>query len=305
MASKLRIVYLTIAIFLATNIAVVSVPGKTTAKKPAPAKTATPAKAPADAAAREVLTKLADTVKSLQSYKCRAYLEGLDTYTKDRQKAVTGNYKAMAEKTGTEVKIADKPQVKRGLYEIKFMKPYLYQMRIIKSDFVPKIIFGTVITYRSDEDPEVWWAKPKISPIAIKRSITKDDSGGALTTNWYNVLLHMIYYAAGNADITLLPDADFEGRKCYVLRYTFDWKKHPTWTHKQPDFAAFGVNDQIKKLLWADLLDIEKQKFSTINYYIDKERMIPLMTEEYIEGEFHWRTQFKDIELGGLKTSDF
>ncbi|MFA6451304.1 MAG: hypothetical protein WCX65_17660 [bacterium] len=303
MHSKFRVLYLTFVLFLATNIAVISAPAKQ-AKKPAPAKAAAPAKAPADADARALLSKLVANVKSLDSYKFKAYLEGYDTFSKDRQKDIAGGYKNLAEKTGTDVKIAEKPQMKRGLYEAKFMKPYLTQMKIIKSDFVPKILLGTIITYRSDKDPDVWWAKPKISPVAIKRSIVKDDSAGATTMNWNKIMIQMIYYGS-NADLSLQPEVDFDGHKCYVLRFSFDWTKRPVWNHKQPPIKDFGMPVQINDIIWGEMIKIEKQKFSSIDYFIDKERMVPLKIEESIDGEFFWRTMFKDVEIGGLKESDF
>ena len=307
MSGRFRIVFLSLALLFASGVLVTSAPAKTAAKKPAKVKTAVaPAKAPAGPTAREILEKLAANIKSLQSYKFTTFLEGYDTFTKDRQKNMIGDYKSLAEKVGNpEVKVYEKPVLKRGTYDVKFMKPYLSQMKIVRSDFVPSIIYGTLITYRSDKDPEAWWAKLRILPIAIKRNVTKDDAGGAITSNWDNILLYMLFYS-DIADISLAPEAEFDGRKCYVLRYTFDWKKRPVWNHKEPPFGDFEVPDQIKNLLWPEMLKTERQKYSSIDYFIDKERMIPLMSEEYINnGEFYWRTMYKDIQLGGLKESDF
>lgn len=268
---------------------------------PAPKATAT---ARTDASAKDILKRLIASIKSLDSYKFTALLEGMDTFTKDRQKEMVGDYKTLAKKTKTNVEVEENAQMKRGLYEVKFMKPYLNQMKVVKSDFVPKIIYGTLITYRSDKDPEVWWAKPKISPMAVKRSVAKDDSAGAITMNWYNVLLHLMYYSA-NADISLQMETVFEDRPCYVLRVTFDWDKRPKWNHKKPGFDEFGIPKPIQEVLWKDMLEIERQKFTYIDYFIDKERMIPLKTEEYVEGKFHWRTMFKNITIGGLSPDDF
>jgi len=298
MLKKLNI--LTTAVLVALSIAFCA-NGATV--KTAPAKK-TIAPVPADNQAKDVLNKLIASIKSLESYKFTAFLEGMDTFTKDRQKDMVGDYKSLAKKTNTSVEVEEKAQMKRGLYEVKFMKPYLNQMKVVKSDFVPKLIYGTLITYRADKDPEVWWAKPKISPIAIKRSVEKDDSAGAITMNWYNVLLHLMYYST-NADLSLQPETVYEERPCYVLRVTFDWNKRPKWNHKKPDFAEFGIPGPIQEVLWKDMLEIERQKFTYIDYFIDKERLIPLKTEEYVEGKFHWRTMFRDIAIGGLTADDF
>lgn len=254
--------------------------------------------------AEQILDKALSAYDGIKSHKYTLYSEGMDTFTKDQQKDMTGHYDNFAKKAGVENKVEDQPKLTRGKYDIKYMKPYLQQMLVIKSDFTPKIVWNTLITYRSDKDQDVWWAKPKIFPIAIKRSVEKDAAGGALTSNWTVTLLYMQYYK-NNADLSLQPDREFDGRQCYVIRYTFDWKKRPKWDHKQPPIDKYGVPGPIKDIIWKDMLNIEKQKNSHNDYYIDKENFRLLNTEEYIEGKFHWRNSFKNIEVNTLTEKDF
>jgi hypothetical protein len=254
--------------------------------------------------AEYIYEKTLSTYDGINSVKYTWYAEGMDTFTKDRQKQMSGNYDSLAKKAGVEQKVEVKPKLVRGKYEIKYMKPYLQQMYIIKSDFVPKIIWGTLLTYRSDKDQTVWWAKPKISPIAIKRSVEKDDAGGALTSNWTVALLDWQYYR-GNSDISIQPEGEYDGKKCYVVRFTFDWKKRPQWNHKKPPFEKYDVPEPVKNIIWKDMLDIEKQKFSYIDYYIDKEKFWLLDSEEYINGKFHWRNGFRNVEVDTLTEKDF
>ncbi|HOX28839.1 MAG TPA: hypothetical protein PLQ76_06775 [bacterium] len=255
-------------------------------------------------AARQIIDKLLKEYKSVDSMKYDWLAEGMDTFTKDQQKNISGDYKTMSSRQGVKVEVQDKPKLVRGKYEIKFKKPYLSQMKIIKSDFTPKLIWGTVITYRSDGDPDVWWAKPKISPIAIKRNVEKDDPAGSITSNWSIALLYLQYYIT-NSTMSLQPDGVADGKECFVVRLNFDWNKRPKWNHKQPPFDDYALPEPIKKLVWKEMLKIEKQKFSYIDYYIEKSTYHLIMIEEYIDGKFHWRNTFSKVEVNTVNTNDF
>ncbi|MFH1539158.1 MAG: hypothetical protein ABIH66_09380 [bacterium] len=261
--------------------------------------------------ARKLLDSLVDNyLENIDSHKYNWHAYGNDRFSKERQKNISGNYESMAKKKGAEVEaVSEEPEIKRGLYEIEFMKPYLVQMKVVKSDFIPKavrsFVFGTLVTYRSDKLVDVWWAKLKFSPIALKKSVEKDDAGGALTSGWTNALLNLIYFSGNAAGLSMQPDAEFDGRNCKVLRLTFDWEKTPEWNHEKPPFDKFQAPEQIEKIIWDGMLEVEQQKFDYIDYFIDAEKNILLKIEEYIDGKLHWRNSFTDIELNTLTEEDF
>jgi hypothetical protein len=257
-----------------------------------------------DMTAAQIYDKLLKTYESVDSHSYTWLAEGMDTFTKDRQKEMTGNYESMAKKAGVTNEVEEKAKLVRGKYEIKFKKPYLQQMKVIKSDFTPSIIWGTLITYRSDKVKEDWWAKPKISPVAIKRSVKDDDAGGALTANWTVALLYMQYYK-GNAELSRQPDAEVMGRPCYVIRYTFDWEKRPKFNRVKPPFSKYSVPGPIEAVIWNDMIGIEKQRNSHNDYFIDKEKFWLLKIEEFVGGKFHWRNTFADLEVDKLTDKDF
>lgn len=275
------------------------------------------ATAPADVAqdtsaeARQLLDKLVGNyLANIDSHKYMWYSAGDDRFSKERQKSMSGSYGDMAKEKGADVgEVSDKPEIKRGLYEIEFMKPYLVQMKVVRSDFIPKavraFVFGTLVTYRSDKLRDVWWAKLKFSPFAWKKSVEKDDAGGALKSGWTGSLLHLLYFADNASELSVQPDAEFDGKKCKVLRLSFDWEKNPEWNHKKPPFDKFQVPEQIEKIIWEGMLEIEQQKFEYIDHFIDAEKNILLKIEEYIDGKLHWRNSFTDIEINTLTEKDF
>jgi len=254
--------------------------------------------------AKKLLQEVLDAYEDIDSHSYTWRAEGMDTFTKERQKQMTGNYDSLAKRAGVKHDVDEEPKLTRGKYEIEFMKPYLQQMKVIRSDFTPKIVWGTLITYRSDKNQDIWWAKPKISPIAIKRSVKDDDAGGALTSNWTSTLLGMIFYAH-NASLSVQPDAEFDGRPCHLLRYVFDWEGKPELDRNKPPFDKFQVPSPIQRIMWDGMLEIEDQKITRIDYFIDREKLVVLQTEKYINGEFHWRNSFVDIEINTLTEKDF
>lgn len=256
--------------------------------------------------AKKVFDKVMSTfLNDIDSHKYLWNIEGYDKFSKERQKEMAGHYDDIAKKQGAEVEISENVEIKRGGYIIEFKKPYLTQMEIVKSDFVPVLLNGSLITYRSDKKQNKWYVKPKISPVAVGRSIEKDDAGGAITAGWPVVLLYLQYYHDNAATVTLQPDATFDGKKCKVIRLTFDWKKTPAWNKKKPPFAKFAVPAPIEKIIWDGMLDIEQQKFSHIDYFVDAKQNVVVKTEEYINGKFHWRNTFTKIEINKLTEKDF
>lgn len=263
------------------------------------------AMAEAPATAGELVDMTLKAYDGIQSHKYTWTFEGMDTFSKERRKEMAGHYESMAKKAGVEAdEVEDTSKMVRAKYEIKFMKPYLSQMKVIKSDVTPKIIWGTIITYRSDKNEDVWWAKPKISPVAIKRSVKDDDAGGAFTSNWTVALMHLQYFME-NGETSLGEEQACEDGTCYVLSISFEWEKTPKWNRKKPSFEKFQIPEAVADIIWKDLLSIESQKFSRVDYFIRKKDLTLYKEEQYIDGKFHWRNSFINVELNGLDKKDF
>lgn len=251
----------------------------------------------------QLLQKVLDAYDDIDSHKYTWFAEGYDTYTKERQKQMKSNTSGLAKKAGVDHEIDEEGRIVRGKYEIEFMKPYLTQMLVVRSDFTPKIVWGTLITYRSDKNEDVWWAKPDISPFAIKRSVANDDAGGSITGNWTVAMLYMHFYK-NNATLSVQPEKEFDDHPCYVLRYSFDWEKNPEWSDTKPPFDRYNVPGPVRDVIWKDMQNII-EKYSHIDYYIDKEGLFLRLQDEYIGGEFHWKNAFRNIEINKLDKSDF
>lgn len=254
---------------------------------------------------KDLLNKMVKANDALKSYKYTWMFEGYDTFTKERRKEMSGHYDNIAKKAGVEdQKVGEEAKLVRAKYDIEFMKPYLSQMTVIKSDLTPKLLWGAVITYRADKDENVWWAKPKISPMAVKRSVKDDDAGGAFASNWSVALLYILYYA-DNGTLSLSGEKPCEDGTCYVLTVNFDWKKKPAWNHKRPPFDKFKIPSLVADIIWKDLQKVEKQKFSHIDYFVRKKDFTIYKEEQYINEKFHWRNMFANAQLNGLSESDF
>lgn len=193
------------------------------------------------------------------------------------------------------------PVLKKSCYTYKFMKPYLCQMVILHSDYTPKILDGAMLTYRPDKNPNVFWAKMKYSPIAIKRSI-KSESGGFLSGNWTMTLIGM-YHHRLNGTMELAGREKLDGRDAYILKFSFP--DHENLKIHKVDIVKWQVPVEIAFKIKDQLDTLGKEKQTEFTYWIDAERFIILKTRNKIAGEVHWTETFEDIKLNHLTEKDF
>lgn len=282
-------------VFAAAAAALVSLQGRALA---APALTAD-----------QVIQKTVDTYNKLDSYKMADYKYGYDTFSKDRQKEMTSAYKDMAKQQGVNADagkpVSRKPEIKQGSYEVIFKKPYMMRMTILKSDYVPDFVIGSVLTYNTSKNAKQWEAKLKSIPVAIKRSVAKDDSGGFLEMGWAFAIMSMQNIkAAGSAK--LAGQEKVNGINCYVIEVKFTPAQWSKFKPISPDLKKLGVPQELNKVLTSNTLPTPgKEKYSSVKYWIDSSRFLLIRSEEYIDGKFYWRNEYRNIVLNKQTASDF
>ncbi len=264
----------------------------------------------------QLLKELNTALKNIESYSYTIYQEGWDVFTKESEKKAREEYSKEAEKKYS--KAADKyrdtaesqlpeekekPIFKKSIMEYKFMKPYLLQMTVIDSDYVPDFLNNSKLTYRPDNDPKVVWFKFKYLPFALKRDV-EGEYGSFFTANWQIALMILDYYSK-NAEIKVEGIEDYKGNEAYKVVFTFNVKTEADVKKYEIDYKKWGIPIETKYKVDKTLEVLPRQKFSSITYWIDVKRKIILGREEYIGGKLHWREWYENIKLNHLTKKDF
>jgi hypothetical protein len=268
----------------------------------------------------EIIKKSQTYALSLDSYSFVVRGEGWDLNPEanaKRQSAAAGaagkKFGSVKSLAGDIKKDADKNQANtKPIYRryecvYKFKKPYLLQMHVNMSDYVPKIIYGSNMTYRPDQDPKVWWFKPRISPIAISRPIDSE-SGDML----YSVLVlnnAMIEAMSKDAKPVFKGTAkvaDKVGdRDAYVVEFFFDKAKKKLKPHAV-DVKKWGIAADAQKK-FAD--EVNGYVFDTVNrivFYFDKNSLLVIQRESYgMDNKMINRKVWREIKVNNLTEKDF
>lgn len=194
-------------------------------------------------------------------------------------------------------------QFKRGTYQYKFMKPFIIQMALVNSDYLPKILHKSVMTYRPDKDPAVFRFFPRASSFfSLSRSID-DESGSFLTMNWTTDLIKM-QFLNENGTVRLLEKEKIDGRDCYVLEF-FSLNGTKGKKTAGARLLSSGIPKDISVKIDKSLSGIAKKNFSSVKYWIDAEKFIIVKIEEYIQGHLYSSKTYKDIKINQLALKDF
>jgi hypothetical protein len=262
--------------------------------------------APASAiTADEVIKNAVDAYMKLQSYSYTNNKEGLDTFAKKQASKMQETNKGLADSAGVKVeekKTTGADKMTYAMYNIKFAKPYILQMQILRLDLAPDLVLKGKFTYNAAKDPKTWWAKLAVTPTPLKRSVKKDDASGFLTMGWDGFLLDLQNFAA-NGKVKYAGTAKALGVECHVLEITFpDWNKFKPIT---PDFAKFKIPADIQHLVKENLADPKEKKYSSVKYWITKKDFHVIQVEKYRNGKFYWRDTITKIKINNLKKEDF
>jgi len=262
-----------------------------------------------------IIKKSQDYVLSADSFSYAIKGEGWDLNAADtakRTSVVAGEaaskFKAVSNLAKDVKEDADKdkekPQVEYKRYhcEYKFKKPYLLQMHVIMSEYVPKLIWDSLMTYRPDKDPAVFWFKPKISPFAIKRAIDSE-SGDFL----YAVMV--INYAMMDA-MSKDTKPVFKGtakvgdKDTYVIEFAFDRSKK--FKPENVDFKKWGIPKEAQKKFGDEVNAYKTSTESRVVFYFDKETLLILQRESYdMENKLLGKKVWYDIKVNTLSENDF
>lgn len=261
----------------------------------------------------EIIKKSWAKISSLNSYSYSIWAEGWETNMADIQKRnqsaageAASKFGGRAAASAKEV-TADPNKWKYMKYHttMKFMKPYLLQMNVVQSDYVPKVIYGSLMTYRPDQDPNVFWIKLRFSPIALKRDI-KSESGNILYST-VNMQFIMMDGLGQDTKPVLRGIEKVQGHDAYAVAFEFKKgqlpKKHPVnfnkWGSAIPKQVRFALEKESN--FYPDLKDV-----SRVVYFFDKETLWLVGTEYYnVDGKKIFRKEWRDIKENSLSDRDF
>ncbi len=255
--------------------------------------------------ALDIMEKVFETYEKLKSYSYINHKKGLDTHTKEKEQRLLSDAAKMGKKT--DWKSGSEPQMKEGEYAIKFIKPYSLQMKIIKSDFTPSVLFGSLLTYRADKDPNVWWFKLKYSPIALKRSIESED-GDFLTQGWTKPIVGLKYQIKKAKEIKYKGEEEVNGIKCNVVEIVFNKDYQPSEEDKneiKEYIKKLKVPKELEEDIFKGVMNKEESEMSSSQFWFDKEKNVLVKIVDYIDGKFYWQNVYKDVQLNNVSEEDF
>jgi hypothetical protein len=258
----------------------------------------------------DIIAKSKAKTMGLKSYSYRIVAEGWDmnvaeTMKKTQALAGEASSKFGSKATGAAKEVAakdTKPQYKKYNVSYKFMKPFLLQMFLTQSDYVPKILYSSLMTYRPDQDKSVWWFKLRFSPVALKRDI-KSESGNFL---YSGMLIHFIQMEMLGKDTkpVLQGVKKVGGRDCYVVAFVFDKKKQPK-AHPV-DYNKWGIPKEVRYKFQDEAPYYTKHSTGKVVYYIDKATMLISRVEDYgVDGKKLYTKEFRDFKTNNLTEKDF
>mgnify|MGYP000921238730 CR=1 FL=1 len=250
-------------------------------------------------------------ISSLKSYSYVVWGEGWESDLSDIEKRTKNVSSEVGDKYGSKMasKGADAPKntgkPKKMGYHVtfKYMKPYLSQMIVDQSDYVPKIIYGSILTYRPDKDASSFTVKPKISPMPIKRDIGSE-SGTLLYSS-----MHMQFIKMELMGMDIKPVfkgvKKFEGKDCYVVAYVVP-KGKKLKEHKV-DFKKWkDIPFEARPLIVKEAKGLLDKPFSSKLYYFDKSTLWLVGIEEFdAAGKLRYSNWWRNIKENTLSDKDF
>jgi len=253
----------------------------------------------------ELITCIKKAYENINSYSYTNEQGEYDTLTKEIQKEARKNYSEENKKYCKEEtpEVSDKPEYKKGIYEVEFYKPYDINVEIDSSDYTPSILNGVQLIYKPDEDPNNFAAKVKILwiiPITFHKDVQEEVTGDFLVMNWTVDLLQLDYYLKNGESSISSEQEKIDGRDTYLLEFKFPQNIKPS----VPEYDLGGIPTQAKHKVDYTLAGLENLKYSSVKFWVDKNDFIIIKREEYIDDKLHASRIFKDIKLNNLCKDD-
>ena len=257
---------------------------------------------------KDIISKAKARMIGLDSYSFQMIKEGWDfemDKTADQTKSLTGEAKGsfLAKKYADNVKSVDSKS-KYMKYDItyKFKKPYLVQMFVKQSDYLPSVLQQSTYTYRPDKDDKVFYVKAKYVPLGIKRG-TETVSG-----NYFYTTLPINYMKIDSLMKTVKPALEgtvkINGRDAYKI--VFDFPKGKAIKCYPPNYDNWGIPKAVQWRFKEEIDEFSRGNISKLVYYFDVETLDLVASDLFqANGDKYFHKEWKDIKVNNLKESDF
>ncbi|HOX27907.1 MAG TPA: hypothetical protein PLQ76_02000 [bacterium] len=258
---------------------------------------------------KAIIKKAKDRALSLNSYSYTYIKEGWDfemDKTAEQTKSVAGDVakNPLAKKYSNQVNEVDTSKAKFMKYnvDIKFMKPYSVQMKITQSDYVPSLLKDAVLTFRSDKDDKVFYVKPRISPLGIKRAIDSASGNFLYTPLFINFM--KIDGLMKDAAPVLEGTAKVDGRNAYKIAFNFpgakDPKRHPV------DYDKWNIPKSVQWKYKEEIDEFARGNVGKVVYFFDVDTF-DLLRSDCLQknGKEYFHKEWKNFKTNNLSESDF
>jgi hypothetical protein len=257
---------------------------------------------------KDIIAKAKTRMLGLDSYSFDMIKEGWDfemEKTAEQTRSLTGEAKDsfIAKKYANNVKNVD-TKAKYMKYDIsyKFKKPYLVQMFVKKSDYLPSVLQQSTYTYRPDQDDKVFYVKAKYVPLGIKRG-TETVSG-----NYFYTTYPMNYMKMDSLMKTIKPVLEgtekINGRDAYKI--VFNFPKGKEVKTFPPNYDTWGIPKPVQWRFKDEIDEFSRGNISKVVYFFDVETL-DLVASDCLQanGEKYFHKEWKNIKVNNLKESDF
>lgn len=269
--------------------------------------------APAAPSALEILKKTRDKVAGLKSYSFIVHRFDLaDQFVTKRNEDALKAYKPIIDKLSflTRKKndeVATKKDYKETITTGLFVKPFIIQINLDKSDFVPEFLQKGKILYRPDINPDEIFFKDPYIGIQIGKDV-KSDSASAMISNWDYEMLELDCALANGGAATFAGTEKYNGKPAYMVDLTLK-KSAAKWSMgtciKKTDITKSAFEQLDRELgMMADRIDLHRSEPGHIRYWIDQATLLIVKKEVIFGKTTAVKYTITDIKLNNLKPDD-
>lgn len=227
---------------------------------------------------------------------------GLSSYQSDVD-AFTQAFSLKEKETAVDVK----RQNKEGAYTYLYVKPFIIQMTMDKSDYVPPFLLKSQIVYRPDIDPKKIYLKFHNTNMFLGKP-ADTETGGFMDMNWTADLMQIDCALANGGKLSAAGADTYNGKRAWLLDLTLSKGKIP-WQvgcgvvdYGVPSPAYGQINRDFKLL--ADRIDAYSPAQGRFRYWVDADRWILLKEELLFGDKLVMSTRMENIELNALSAGN-
>jgi len=261
----------------------------------------------------KIIDEATEKMMALDNYAFVLEKEGWDFHMEETAEATAqltgeaaGNAMTQAFTKDVDEVEAEGPEWMTYASEVKFKKPWIVWMRIMRSDYVPDLLINAVMKYNYEK------SKDKFAIRAIGLQLargTDTESGNFLYSNYTSDLI----------DINLLADQvepkldgvveleDMDGLKAYKIEFDLKDKKLEM---KDVNLSEWGVPEELHFKVKPEInwyaREIGEGHIAKAYYYFDADTLALVKQEVFQpDGELYFRKWWRDRKLDNLTPRDF